>query len=330
MKKRIKVPGIWIGLLALYIVSVILAPSMLSTGHLLNLMQIASFLGVVALGQTFVILAGGVDLSVSGVIMMTNVLICYYMNGDPGNTVLALAICFAAAIAAGVVNGVLITKFKVIPLICTLAMSQILFGLALIFTGGIPRGSVGAEFSVIGTGRVFSVIPVSFLIWLALTIGLHFMLKKTVFGRQVYAVGANSRAAWAAGISAAKATIKVYVVSALMAAVTGLLISAYVNIPSFGVGDPYSLNSIVAVVVGGTLLTGGVGSVLSTAGGVLFISQINSLTNVLNVSTGGQYLIQAAIIIIGVASTRSGITILDNFKLFYINITKKIKKGVQK
>jgi len=328
MKKRINIPGIWIGLLALYIVSVILAPSMLSTGHLLNLMQIASFLGVVALGQTFVILAGGIDLSVSGVIMMTNVLICYYMNGDPNNTVLALVICFAAAIAAGVVNGVLITKFKVIPLICTLAMSQILFGLALIFTGGIPRGSVGPEFSVIGTGRVFSVIPVSFLIWLALTVGLHFMLKKTVFGRQVFAVGANSSAAWAAGISVTAATIKVYVVSALMAAVTGLLISAYVNIPSFGVGDPYALNSIVAVVVGGTLLTGGVGSVASTAGGVLFISQINALTNVLNVSTGGQFLIQAAIIIIGVASTRSGKTSLDNFKLFYINITKSIRKGV--
>jgi len=327
MRKRISIPGIWIGLLALYIVSVILAPSMLSVSHLLNLMQVASFLGVVALGQTFVILAGGIDLSVSGVIMMTNILICYYMNGDIGNIFIALPICVAVAVAAGIINGLLITKLKVIPLICTLATSQILFGLALIFTGGIPRGSVGAQFSVIGTGRVFSVIPVSFLIWFALTAGLYLMLKKTVFGRQVYAVGANSRATWVAGISVTKATIKVYVVSALMAMVTGLLISAFVNIPSFGVGDPYALNSVAAVVVGGTLLTGGVGSVAATAGGVLFISQINALTNVLNVSTGGQLVIQAAIIIIGVASTRLRGTNVDYLKSLYSNIFK-IKKGV--
>ena len=328
MIKRINIPGIWIGLIALYIVSVLLAPSMLSFTHLLNLLQIASFLGVVALGQTLVILSGGIDLSVSGVIMMTNVLICYFMNGDSSNTLIALAICTVAAIIAGVINGLLITKLKVIPLICTLAMSQILFGFALIFTGGLPRGSVGAEFSVIGTGRLFSVIPVSFIIWFALAIGLYLLLRKTVFGRKVYAVGANDKASWASGISVAGTSIKIYVISALTAMVTGLLISAYVNIPSFGVGDPYALNSVAAVVVGGTLLTGGVGSVISTVGGVLFVSQINALTNVLNVSTGGQLLIQGAIIIIGVATTGSESPAKKLLKLFKANTININEKGV--
>jgi ribose/xylose/arabinose/galactoside ABC-type transport system permease subunit len=300
----VNVPGIWIGLLILFAVSVILQPGMFSVGHIANLLQIAAFLGVVALGQTCVILTGGIDLSVSGLIMMTNILACYLINGNPANIPITLAVCVLAGLGAGCLNGFLITKLKVIPLICTLAIDQVLYGLALIFTTGVPKGSVGEAFSVVSTGRLFSLVPLSFLIWLGITLFFAGVLKKTAFGRRLYAVGANSKAAWAAGIRTDRVILGAYIVSALTAVATGLLISAYVNIPSFGVGAPYALNSVAAVVVGGALLTGGAGSVISTAAGVLFIKQLDSLTNVMNVSTGGQYLIQAIIIIAGVAATR--------------------------
>jgi ribose/xylose/arabinose/galactoside ABC-type transport system permease subunit len=308
-KRRFSITGIWIGLLILFIISFILQPNMLNISHITNLFQIAAFLGVVSLGQTFVILTGGIDLSVSNVIMTVNLLFCYIINGNPAKVPLALALCLLVGIAAGFLNGLLITKLRVIPLICTLAMDQILYGISLICTRGVPKGSVNEGFCVISTGRFLNIIPYSLLIWLFFIILLAFVLKTSAFGRKLYAVGANSRAAWAAGINADRVTIGAYIISSLAAVVTGLLISAYVSLPAFGVGAPYALNSVAAVVVGGTLLTGGVGSVITTSAGVLFIKQIDSLTNVMNVSSGGQYIIQAIIIIAGVAVTR-----LDNKK----------------
>ncbi len=297
---RIRIPGIWIAVIVLYVISGIIAPKMFSPRHLFNLLQIGSFLGIVALGQTLVILTGGIDLSVSSVVMGTNILVCMLMNGGKNSTVLAVLICLFLGIVVGAVNGLLISKVKIIPLICTLAMNSVIFGLALLYTGGFPKGSVSKEFSVLGQGKLFGVIPVSFLVWMLVTAILVFITKKTSIGRKIYALGANKRAAHAAGINTDVVTITAYIMCSLTAVITGLIISAYINLPSFGVGEPYALNSIAAVVVGGTLLSGGIGSVMLTAAGALFITQLNSLTNMLNISTGGQFLVQGIIIIVGV------------------------------
>lgn len=313
---KIRIPGIWLAVIVLYVLSGIIAPKMFTLNHLFNLLQVASFLGVVALGQTLVILTGGIDLSVSSVVMGTNILACMLMNGGKNSTLLAVLVCLALGAVVGLVNGLLISKVKIIPLICTLAMNSVIFGAALLYTGGFPKGSVSEGFEVLGQGKIFGGIPVSFLVWAGITAILAIVMTKTPMGRKIYALGANRRAAYAAGIKTDRTTVIAYVLCSVTAVVTGLIISAYINLPSFGVGEPYALNSIAAVVVGGTALSGGIGAVTLTAAGTLFITQLNSLTNMLNISTGGQFLIQGIIIIIGVLlSSRFGKSGKRLFKL---------------
>ena len=298
-----KVPGIWIALILLYIVSVIIIPSSLSMSHISNLLQTASFLGLVAIGQTLVIITGGIDLSVTSTILATNIVFCMMMDGKAENAPKAFAMCLLLGIVIGVVNGTLITRFKVVPMICTLAVNQILYGIALLYTGGVPAGSVGAELGVLGTGKILTYIPVNFLIWLFATALIWFVCQKTPFGRKLYACGSNPTAAHVNGIHVESSVTVAYIISSVCAVMCGILLSCYVNMASFGLGNGYDMNSVAAAVVGGALLIGGAGSVINTAAGVLFLCQINSLTNVLGIPTGGQYVIRAAIIIIGVIAT---------------------------
>jgi ribose/xylose/arabinose/galactoside ABC-type transport system permease subunit len=309
-----KIPGIWLALILLYLLSSIATPTMFSSAYLSNIMQVASFLGVVSLGQTVVVLTGGIDLSVSNMIMATNIIFCIVMNGELRNAPLAFAACAAAGIFTGLVNGVLITRFRVVPMICTLAVDMVIFGLALILTNGVPKGSVGPELSALGTGRVGGFVPTAFIVWMCVMALLWFICTKTVLGKHIYACGSNPTAAFAGGINTDRTKIAAYIISSLCAVVCGILLSTYVNLPSFGVGTPYALNSVAAVVVGGALLTGGSGSVINTVAGVLFMAQINSLTTVMRIPTGGQYVIQALIIILGVAVS-SGAVMLPRKKV---------------
>ena len=298
-KLKHRIPGIWIAVAFLYVISGILSPDTFKVAHILNIFQITAFLGLVVIGQTIVILTGGIDLSVSGVIMATNILACVTMNGKDENIFMAVLVCLALGVIVGLVNGILISRAKIIPLIVTLSMNSILFGASLLYTGGLPKGSVSEGFAQIGQGYVLG-LPWSMVIWILITVLAAIILSNTVLGRKIYAIGANPRSAYAAGINVKNTTAMAYVLSSVSAVFTGLIITAYINLPSFGIGDPYSLNSIAAVVVGGTSLAGGIGSVVNSAVGALFITQLVSLTNMLNISTGGQYFMQGIIIIVGV------------------------------
>lgn len=302
--KKYNLPGIWIAVILLYVISGLLSPATIKINHVFDILQITSFLGIAAIGQTIVILTGGIDLSIGGIITATNIVVCSLMNGKSENIILGLLICLILGFVLGSINGLLITKLKITPLIATLAMNTILFGASLIYTSGIPKGSIPHEFAIIGQGHLWG-IPISFIIWVLLVLIAKILTNYTVLGRSIYAVGANIRAAYAAGINTQATLIKTYILSAESAVCTGLLLSAYINLPSFGIGEPYTLNSIAAAVVGGTLLTGGVGSVVNSAGGAIFITQLISLTNMLKMSTGTQFLIQGVIIAIGfIASKR--------------------------
>jgi ribose/xylose/arabinose/galactoside ABC-type transport system permease subunit len=301
-----KVPGIWLAVVAIFAVSGVVSPATFSPSHMFSIFQVAPFLGIVAIGQTMVILTGGIDLSVSGVIMATNILACTIMNGSSDRIASALVAVVAMGVVVGLLNGLFVSRLRMIPLVATLAMNSILFGGSLLFTGGIPKGSVPAGFAQIGQGSVMG-LPISMLLWFLMIAVGKIVADRTSLGRSIYAIGANIRSAYAAGINTRRATISAYVLSSVSATISGLVITAYINLPSFGIGDPYAINSIAAVVVGGTLLTGGVGSVLSTAAGALFMVQLTSFTNMLNMSTGSQFVIQGVIIAIGVlGSTKYG------------------------
>ncbi|PIV73420.1 MAG: hypothetical protein COW55_13160 [Rhodobacteraceae bacterium CG17_big_fil_post_rev_8_21_14_2_50_65_11] len=181
--------AVWIAVALLYVISGLISPSMFQVGQVLNILQVAAFLGVVALGQVIVILTGGIDLSQAGMITLTNIVATSLMLGQAETIAVALSICLALAVLVGLMNGLLVVLIGITPLVASLGMNAVLFGAALVYTGGAPRGEAAEAVEVIGTGRVFG-IPAPTLIWPALAAALYVLTRRTVVGRWLYATGA--------------------------------------------------------------------------------------------------------------------------------------------
>ncbi len=289
----------WLAAAVLYLVTGIISPAMLQVDQALNILQVAAFLGVIATGQTVVMLAGGIDLSQAGVVTLTNIVATTVMAGAPGMILPALLVCLLLAALIGLLNGLLVTVLRITPLIATLGMGSILYGAALLFTGGAPHGSAAPGFTFLGQGSL-GPLPCSTLIWLALALAVAWASRATVLGRWLYATGANPTAARLMGVPVRRVTILAYVGSALLACLGGLLLTAYIGQPSLGIGDQFLFTAIAAPVVGGTMLGGGVGSIVGTIAGTLLVTELGSFTNIVRVSAGTQQVLQGAIIALSV------------------------------
>jgi ribose transport system permease protein len=294
---------VWVAVALLYGIAAIVSPAMLKPEQILNILQVTAFLGLVATGQTIALLTGGIDLSVAGVVTMTNIVATSLMLGQDDRIAPAVLCCLLIGAAVGAVNGLLIAVLRVAPIIATLAMNSILFGAALVYTGGAPHGSAAPSFNFIGQGSVLG-LPASAVCWLVVAIGLSYAMRRTTFGRWLYAVGANETAAGLMGVPTRAVLVAAYILSATLAVLGGLLVTAYVGNPSLGIGNQFLLTSVVAVVVGGTALTGGIGSVAATIGGALFVTELTSFTNIAQASTGAQYVIQGVLIALSVVAYR--------------------------
>jgi ribose transport system permease protein len=294
-----KLGAVWLAVILLYLISSLISPGMFQVSQVLNILQIAAFLGVVAIGQTLALLVGGIDLSVAGVVTMSNIVVTSLMVGRSETLVSSLVISLLLAAAVGFVNGTLITLARVTPLVATLGTNSILFGAALVYTGGAPHGSISPGFAVCGQGHLWG-LPVSTICWLAIGLAMAWITRQTIFGRRLYAVGANPAAARLMGIPVNRILISTYVLSSVMACLGGLLLTSYIGSPSLGIGDQFLLTSVAAVVVGGTALSGGLGSILGTIGGAIFITELNSFTNIVRVSTGSRFVLQGAVIALSV------------------------------
>jgi ribose transport system permease protein len=301
--RLLRASPVWAAVALLYIVASIVSPAMLKPTQMLNILQVAAFLGLVATGQTLALLTGGIDLSVAGVVTMTNIVSTSLMLGQNDNIAPAIACCLILGAGVGVINGILIAVLRVAPIIATLAMNSILFGAALVYTGGAPRGSAARAFDVIGQGRWFG-LPASAICWLVVAIGVAYLMRRTTLGRWVYAVGANETAARLMGVPTRLTLIAAYALSSILSVLGGLLVTAYIGNPSLGIGNQFLLTSVVAVVVGGTALSGGIGSVASTIAGALFVTELTSFTNIAQASTGAQYVIQGVLIAASVVAYR--------------------------
>ncbi len=294
-----RIGAVWIVVGALYLISGLISPGMFQIQQVFNILQVSAFLGIVATGQTLALLVGGIDLSVAGIVTMANIVSTSVMAGQNGEMVAGISICLLLAALIGLLNGLLITFVRVTPLVATLAMNSILFGAALVYTRGAPRGSISPEFAVFGQGHFFG-LPVSTICWLLVALAVAWITKATVFGRQLYGVGANPAAARLVGMPVLHIVVLTYVLSSLLAALGGLLLTSYIGSPSLGIGDQFLLISIAATAVGGTALTGGIGSVVGTIGGTLFITELTSFTNIVRVSTGVQFVLQGLVIAVSV------------------------------
>lgn len=299
-----RIGAVWLAVAALFVVSGLISPAMFQVSQILNVLQVAAFLGVLATGQTLALLIGGIDLSQAGIVTLVNILSTSLMLGADANIAEAVIVSLAVAALVGLVNGVVVVLLKVTPLIATLAMNSILFGAALVYTGGAPHGEAAPSFQWIGAGNLAG-LPVSTLFWLAIALAVAWISRKTVYGRWLYATGANAVAARLMGVPVAAVTVSAYVASALLAGIGGLLFTAYIGAPSLGIGNQFLLTSVAAVVVGGTALTGGAGSVVATIAGTIFITELNSFTNVIRVTSGTQMVLQGAIIALSVILYRS-------------------------
>ncbi len=297
----------WIAAVLLYVIGVVVSPGLFSGSEITDLLQVASFTGIVALGETVVMLTGGIDLSIPGVIILSDSAVAIASQGRNGALVVALGVALGLALLCGVINGLLVAYLRISGLVATLATGSVYTGLILLYTGGSPEGAVPASLAEVGQGRIV-IVPYDALIWLGITCVLWLSLRRSSWGKGLYAVGASPLAAVVTGVKTRAITCSAYVVSGLLAGCTGVVLAAYAATPSLTVGSDYLLAPIAAAAVGGTLLTGGIGSAWGTAGGSLFLTMAIVLATVLHVSSNVSYVIEGAIILVSVGLYSRGVS----------------------
>ena len=295
------VPKVYWALLGLIIVLGIISPSSVGPNNLLNLTRQAALLGMVAVGQTIVMINGGLDLSVGATVILADVLAAQLIAGRESRVLpIILLVLFIGALI-GLFNGLLVTRFRVTPFIATLGMSFIVFGAALLYSGGTPKGSIPANMLFWGNGFVFGVVPAATVVWVGLVILTTILLRKTLLGRRLIAIGANRQAAHLAGVQVERITLLAYIISGLIASAGGLLLVAYIGKGTLEVGTDFLLGSIAAAVIGGTPFEGGRGTIWGTVGGALFLVTVFSILTALSLPTSGRRIVEGVIILIALA-----------------------------
>ncbi|WP_027164006.1 ABC transporter permease [Mesorhizobium sp. WSM1293] len=269
-----------------------------------NLFQQLIVLGMVSLGQTFVVLMGGIDLAIGSLVGALTVFLANFLEWRPDLVWLALPLALLAATAAGALNGLLTVVLRVHPLIVTLGMSSIIFGATLMYRKE-PGGSVPRAFADIAYAKVGG-IPFSAIVLVAIFALAGLWLQRTRTGRSIYFVGGDREAARLNGLPVDRIVVLAYALSGLCAGVAAIFLTARTGVGDPRIGAALTLQSVTPVVVGGTILAGGRGGVLGTFLGVLLVTMLNSLLNFVNVSSYYQWVIQGLIIIIavGIHTTR--------------------------
>jgi ribose transport system permease protein len=270
----------------------------LSLSNFRNIGVSAAALAAVSFGQTFAILTAGLDLSVGAIVALVSIIGALVMR-DHG-VVAGLAASFGAGAAVGLVNGIVITRFKVFPFIATLAMMSVVSGLALSLSGGVAVTGVPEAFSSLAYARAFG-IPIPVIIALAVLAICVVVLRYTKLGRRIYATGGNEEAARLSGIAIGAVKVAAYVLSGLCASVGSLILTARVASGQPSLGATLPLESVAAVVLGGVSLFGGRGSVVGVAFGVLFISILSNGLNLLNVPSYTQMMVIGGALILAVS-----------------------------
>ncbi len=296
--------GPLLGFIILVVIVSILNPSFLQPLNILNLLRQVAINALIAYGMTFVILTGGIDLSVGSILALSSALMAGMMVSglDP---ILAIIIgCLLGGIM-GMVNGLLITKGKMAPFIATLATMTVFRGLTLVYTDGNPITGLSDSrlFQLFGRGY-FLGIPVPAITMIIAFIILYIILQKTPFGRKTYAIGGNEKAALISGIKVPRVKIMIYSLAGLLSALAGAILISRLDSAQPTAGTSYELDAIAAVVLGGTSLSGGRGKIFGTLIGALIIGTLNNGLNLLGVSSFYQMVVKGIVILIAVLLDR--------------------------
>ncbi|MDK2811694.1 MAG: inositol transport system permease protein [Petroclostridium sp.] len=292
--------GIFFILIALVVLMSVLSPSFLTVINIMNVVRQISFIAMVGIGVTMVIITTGIDLSSGSVIALASVVSASFAHPNTYPLVVPVLLGLAMGVLCGAVNGSIIAKAKIPPFIVTLGMMTVARGAALLYSNGKPIGNFTNEFIFLGAGKIMG-IPVPIIILLFVAIITHIMLNNTKFGRHVYAIGGNEQAAIISGVNVNKVKVLVYTYASFLAALAGIVLTARISSGQPGLGVSYELDAIAAAVIGGTSLsTGGIGTVAGTITGALIIGVINNGMDLLNVSAYWQQIVKGVIIVAAV------------------------------
>jgi|SRR5699024_6201546 len=296
--------GPFLALIVLIILVTFMNPNFITPANLFNLLRQVSTNALIAFGMTFVIITGGIDLSVGSILALTSAIMAGLIAGgtDP---VLAMFLSLILGTALGGINGLLITKGKMAPFIASLATMTIYRGLTLVYTDGNPITGIGDSFifKYIGRGYLFG-IPFPAILMVVSFVILYVVLHKMTFGRKTFAIGGNEKASYIAGIKNDRIKIGVYAISGLMASLAGIIITSRLNSAQPTAGTAYEMDAIASVVLGGTSLSGGRGGIMGTLIGALIIGTLNNGMNLLGVSSFYQQVVKGIVIIIAVLLDR--------------------------
>jgi ribose transport system permease protein len=304
----------------IYVIACFIEPSFFTWNNNVNLFTRITPLIIAGIAQTLVILTGGIDLSIGGIIGLANVIAASlpWVDSAP-NIILWLLVPPLVGLALGLGNGLIIAKGGFPPLIVTLATGAIWKGVSL-FILPVPGGAVSLAVARGVTGSIFRLIPVPLLVFLVFVVIFRLFLRRTYLGRSIYAVGGNEEIAYESGISGQRVKIWVYGFSGLLGAFAGMFLSAWMYSGDPLVGEPYILNSIAVSVIAGTSLAGGRGGVVGIIGGAYIFHLLNNILNLLAISTFYQYVAKGLVLIIALAitSSRSGVNLGEVLKGYFL------------
>jgi ribose/xylose/arabinose/galactoside ABC-type transport system permease subunit len=276
--------------------------SFLSPYNLTSNVRAAAALGIVTMGQAVVMIAGGVDLSVSSTITLTTILSAMIMNGQNGMIVPAVLACLAVGMLMGCLNGLTVVKLRIAPFIATLGVLSIGRGTALLLTHG-PIGAIGPAFRFLSRGSA-GPIPSALIILVAVFAVAALVMNRTTYGRYLFALGGSREVSRLSGIRVSRVEFTSYLVSGVLAAVAGLYLSSRMGVGDPSVGPGFDLDSIIAVLIGGIPFGGGRGNVLGVIAGVLLLTVLGSLLNMWNLETWYHQIARAVILLAAISVIR--------------------------
>ena len=287
------VAKVYLTTVLLYVVTCILQPNYFSGKYISDTLVTASFLGVLAIGQPLVILPGGIDLSIIVTFNLAAVITTSMQND---NQLLLIAVLLGVSILIGLINGLGVVFLDVPPIVMTLAMQSILWSVVYLYTNGLANGAAPDWLRFLSTESVFGVRLI-LILWVVIAAGITFALTKTNFGRKLYALGNSRSVAYYSGVNNSAVLILVYILSAVFASLGGLLFTGYLGYAYIGMGTPYLMPSIAAVVIGGTSILGGKGNYAGTVAGAIILYILNGLLVNLDMQEGGRNIIYGVIIL---------------------------------
>ena len=292
-----------------FIISTIASPDIFPTySNIMNILRHASIVGVVSIGMTVVLLVGGIDLSVTSIMALTACLLADMMEkgaaaGQTGIMAGQVVLVLILGCLIGLINGIIVVTRKLEAFIVTLAMNMIIKGVVMVYTKGAPGGKVTEFWQNFGSGYVLG-IPCAVILYAAAMIVFLIVLHKTVYGRHIYAIGSNAEAARLTGIKVNFNKIMAYVLCGFTAALAGVMLMARVRVGEPNGSTGYDMDALAAAVIGGTAMSGGVGTLAGTLAGVIIMAMVNNILNLIGADPNLQSLIKGLIILVAVIFQR--------------------------